>query len=157
MGKVAIPKEFAPNRHALPSQGGTVRYLGRQYDGEKLVHYRGFKEDLTPHKARVESLAKASDRLRGKSEYEYAGSVPRVVIHDWLMKQGKNWHEFATDKDLKAKFMAWYRGEYKLLMAGSHQERRLTTDRTRNPVRKPVGPSTGSRILKDYQKELSQL
>jgi len=155
MGKVALPKEFAPNRHAVANQNGTVRYLGRHYDGEKLVHVRGFKEDLNPHKKRVENLAKAAASKKG--EYEYAGSIPRIVIHDWLMKQGKNWHEFATDKDLKARFMAWYRTEYKLLMADTHQERRLTVNRTAVPVRKPTAPRLGSRILKDYQQEISQL
>lgn len=141
-----LPKQFQSGRHLLTQSGHTRKFLGRQYDGDKLVHYRGYQSDLNAVKRRAEFIAKGADNSR--SEYNYVGSVDRAVIHDWLMKQGKTWHEFATDKDLKARFMVFYRTEYPKMMADSYQERRLTVNRTTM-----TRPKLGAQILHSYQKE----
>jgi len=151
VGTVAhLPREFAPGRHALEVSGNNVRYLGRQFEGGKLVHYRGYKSDLKPVQKRVEAFANARPS-NWKSEYEYIGSVDRVVIHDWLMKRGKTWHEFATDRDLRGAFMSYYRAEYSKMMASSYQERRMTINRTKHSQ-----PRLGERILSAYRKETAQ-
>lgn len=155
MGRVVnMPRAFARDRYATEVSGNTVRYLGRQFEGGELVHYRGYRTNLEPVAKRVKAFTDARPS-NWKSEYEYIGSVDRVVIHDWLMRQGKNWHEFATDRDLKAKFMVFYRTEYPKMMAKAHQERRLTVNRTKHPVRKASSPSLGKSILDNYRKEMS--
>ena len=148
---VNLPRAFAAGRHALERSGNTVRYLGRQHEGGKLTHYRGYVEDLKPHLKRVKGFTDARPS-QWKSEYEYVGSVPRIVIHDWLMKQGKSWHQFATDRDLKAAFMVFFRTEYPKLMADAHQERRLTVNRTTQSK-----PRLGAQILGAYRKETASL
>ena len=123
-------------------ESGTQRSLLRQYGaGGKLEHYRHFREDINPHIERVERLSKL--QIDTKSEYRYIGSVPRIMINDWLIKQKKTWHDYVTDKDLKAKFLAWFRNDYQKLMANHYQKRRLESR------------LMGKTILKDYRKENS--
>ncbi len=135
----------------VANKAGTTRYLGRGYEGGQLTHYRGFSEDLRPHKARVEALAK--DAKESRHGMRYVGSVPRIVIDDWLRKQGKTWHDYVTDKDLKAKFMAWFRSEYKHMTASNYQERSLATNRATSGGRSVTAPKLGETILKNYQRE----
>lgn len=147
MAALGLPKAVQPNRHLVSATANTRKLLGRQYEGDKLTHYRVWQTDLNPVRQRVQAAAELTkDR---KSEYGYIGSVDRTVIHDWLMRQGKTWHDFATDKDLKAKFMAFYRQEYSLLMADSYRERPLAINRTK------TAPKLGATILHSYQKEMS--
>jgi hypothetical protein len=141
-----------PNKIFLDNRGGTTRFLGRQYEGGQLTHFRGFREDLRPHKQRVEEIAKGA--RESKHGMQYIGSVPRVVIHDWLMKQGKNWQDYATDRDLKAKFMAWFKSEYKLLTNAGHNERSLAINRSQSG-RLVSAPKLGAQILGNYQKEMA--
>jgi len=128
----------------VANEGGLQRSLLRQYDGGKLAHYRHLREDINPHIERVKRLSQL--QVENKSEYQYLGSIPRIMIDDWLRKQNKTWHEYATDKDLKGKFMAWYKGECQLLMAENYQERRLAVNRS-------LSRGRGASILKSYQKE----
>lgn len=128
----------------VANEGGMQRSIIRQYDGGKLEHVRHLREAMDPHIERVKRMSELSDG--SKSEYQYLGSIPRIMIHDWLLEQGKNWHDYVTDKDLKAKFMAWYRSECRLLMAENYQERRSAINRSLSRRR-------GATILKDYQKE----
>lgn len=129
----------------IRNEGGAVRSLLRQYGvSGRLEHYRKVSEDLDPHVARVEALAKAS--TPGK-EYRYEGSVPRVVIDDWLRTQGKTWQHWATDKELKAKFLVFFRTEYSKMNASTYRERSLSINRT-------TAPKFGAKILSDYRKEL---
>ena len=113
----------------VSNRNGTRHGLASERDGSgKIVHYRTFRTDLNPAIKRTETIAK--NVIPGKSEYAYLGSVSMDVVADWVRKQGKTMHDFATDKDLKAKFMAYYRSEYSKLMASSYQERSLAVNRT---------------------------
>ena len=131
----------------VANEGGTKRSLLRHYEAEKLTHVRHLQEDINPHIKRVESISKDNGH-GGKTEYQYLGSVPRIMIDDWLRKQGKNWHDYATDKELKAKFMAWFKTDCQKLLASNYQERKLAVNRT-------TAPKLGATILHQYQKELS--
>ena len=133
----------------ISNKGGSTKYLGRGYEGGQLTHYRGWTEDLRPHKARVEAIAR--DAKESKHGMQYVGSVPRIVIHDWLQERQKSWHDFATDKDLKAKFMAWFKSDYKHMTSANYNERSLGTNRTRHGVR--TAPKLGETILKNYHRE----
>lgn len=134
-----------PTEFLVENQGGMQKSLLRHYDGGELSHVRHFREDLDPHIKRVEQLSKL--QVENKSEYQYLGSVPRIMIDHWLREQGKNWNDYATDKDLKAKFMVWFKSDCQKLLASNYQERRLAINRTVS------GPRTGATILKNYQRE----
>jgi len=138
------------NEFLVAQEGGMSRSLLRQYDGGKLNHYTHFREDLDPHMKRVRSLSE--DIRPGKSEYEYIGSVPRIMIHKWLIEQGKSWHEYATDKDLKAKFMVWFKTDCQKMLASNYQERVTSVVSGLGPT----APSTGAKILKEYREENKQ-
>lgn len=112
----------------VANEGGLQRSILRHYDGGQLSHVRHLREDINPHIDRVEQISKL--QIENKSEYQYLGSIPRIMIDDWLREQGKNWNDYATDKDLKAKFMAWYKSDCQKLMASNYQERRLSINRT---------------------------
>lgn len=140
---------MAGSKFALPGSG-SGKYLGRGYEGARLTHYRGWREDLRPHQIRAEAIAR--DSKDSKNETRYLGSVPRIVIHDWLNKQQKTWVDFATDRELKAKFMLWYKSEYKMLMADSFRERSLTINRSLTG-RTATRPKLGAQILNQYRQE----
>lgn len=130
----------------VANEGGLQRSIIRHYDGGKLEHIRHLREDIDPHIKRVERLSQLS--AEGKSEYQYLGSVPRIMIDTWLREQGKTWRDYVTDKDLKAKFMVWFKSDCQKLMAENYQERRLAINRSLSRKR-------GASILKSYQKEAS--
>ncbi len=130
----------------VANDGGLQRSLLRHYDGGRLEHVRHLREDINPHIKRVEQLAKL--QIENKSEYQYLGSVPRIMIDDWLRSQGKNWNDYVTDKDLKAKFMAWFKSDCQRLMAENYQERRLAVNRS-------LFSRRGASILDNHRKEMS--
>lgn len=133
----------------VASEGGMRRYLGRQFEGGQLTHYRVQSEDLRPAQRRAEQIAKGSRESR--FGMQFIGSVPRIVIDDWLRARGKTWHEYATDPDLKAKFLAWYRTDYSKFMADSFRERSLSINRSRSG--RLAAPSMGSRALAEWRQE----
>ena len=134
---------FRQGRAAVSRSGTGVRYLGRQYDGGQLTHYRGYKVNLQPIMERVKIMALRAACLGQTGEFGYQGSVPREVIHHWLTNVvKKSWHEYATDEDLKKKFMKWFKAEFPACFADYYRERPLSINR-----------SLGSRVLEDYRKE----
>lgn len=151
----SIRERFKGNPSRLPVSniGGTTRYLGRQYEGGKLTHYRGFREDLRPYVDRAKDISSGASYSR--DGFGYLASVPRIVIHDWLMKQGKDWSDFATDDDLSAKFKKWFFSHYKKMTAAAHAERSLKINRTTSGGRTQSAPKLGASILNDYRKEIA--
>lgn len=142
-----------PNKLPVSNYGGTTRYLGRQYEGGKLVHYRGWRENLRPYVDRAKAIAQGNRYSR--HGFGYMGSVPRVLIHHWLNGQEKTWEDFATDKELKAKFRKWFETNYRKMLADEHRERPLSINRTKSGGRTMTRPKLGAQILNDYRKETS--
>lgn len=139
------------DRLIVASEGNLRRYLGRERGaGGRLEHFRVMSEDLNPHLKRAERIAKGA--VDSRHGVRYLGSVPRIVIHDWLVKNQKTWHDFATDEHLKARFLSWYKTEYSRLMADTYRERGLATNRSRHGR---LATSLGSRIVNEYRKELA--
>lgn len=130
----------------VANEGGLQRSLLRHYDAGQLTHVRHLREDIDPHMQRVERISKL--QVENKSEYQYLGSIPRIMIDDWLRKEGKNWNDYVTDKDLKAKFLVWWRTDCQKLQAKTYQERRLAINRS-------LSRGRGASILKNYQQENS--
>ena len=134
----------------LLAQAGETRMgFASEHDGRELKHYRTYRTDLDPAIKRTKQIAQSTDGSKF-GEHQYIGSLDRTVIDDWLRKQGKDWHDWATDKELKAKFMAYYRTEFSKLMADTYQERKLTINRTL-----AARPQGGQTILDNYRKEMA--
>jgi len=140
-----------PNKLPISNVGGTVKYLGRQYEGGKLTHYRGWKEDLRPYVDRAKAIANGSSY--SKNGYGYLGSMPRIVIDHWLRQQGKTWEDYGRDNELSAKFKKWFESNFKKMLAGAHQERSLAINRSIGG--RTGGPRLGAQILNDYREETS--
>jgi hypothetical protein len=141
MGKLV----FKNGRAAVRQEGNAIRYLGRQYEGGKLVHYRGYRVDLAPHIERVKLMALRSS-VTGETSYQ--ASIPREVLDDWLRKREKDWNQYATDQDLKKEFYKWFKREYPALCADFYRERSLKTNRA-------TAPRLGASILNSYRLENS--
>ena len=95
-------------RRVTGQVGDVQKYLAHE-DG-KL--YRGMRQDMTEAIRRVRYL---DDKVNGASSkdnragWKYAGSVPVVVLTDWLSKNGYTWPAFATNEDgCKDKFLRWF-------------------------------------------------
>ncbi len=142
-----------PNRLPISNYGGTTKFLGRQYEGGKLAHYRGWAENLTPYADRAKAIASGGGY--SKNGFGYLATIPRIVIHDWLMRQGKTWADYATDDDLSRKFKDWFMGRYKKMTTAAYQERSLAINRSTSGGRTASAPKLGATILNDYRKELA--
>ena len=119
---------------------GTVKYMGLEHDGSNRVqHYRGYKEDLTPYLQRTAFFA-SIDRHKG-SELKYVGSIPRIWIQDQLTKLGKTWNDYACDRDLHDKVIDLWKSLATKFTADNYRKR------------KPHGPSMGSKVLNDWRSE----
>ncbi len=139
-----------PKKLGISNLGGTTKYLGREHDGAKLVHYRGWREDLRPHVDRVKAIAEGS--TYSKHGYGYMGSIPTVVILHWLNQNGKTFEDWGQDPELKARFKKWYQTRFKKLLADAHRERPLAINRS---LSGRTAPRLGSTILNDYRKEVA--
>lgn len=152
---VSIRQRFRgnPKKLGISNYGGTTKYLGREHQAGKLVHFRGWREDLRPHVDRVKAISEGS--TYSKSGFGYLGTIPRILIHHWLNSQKKTWEDWGTDKELKAKFRRWFEGTYSKMLASSHRERPLAINRTTSGGRTATRPKLGAQILNDYRKEMA--
>ncbi len=141
-----------PNRLPISNVGGTVKFLGRQYEGGKLVHYRGWRENLQPYVDRAKAIANGSSY--SKHGYGYLGSMPRIVIDAWLRERGKTWEDYGRDNELSDQFKKWFQSNFKKMLASAHQERSLAINRSIGG-RTGSAPRLGATILDDYRKEQS--
>jgi hypothetical protein len=71
----------------------------RGFSTEDGKHFRSETQELGPAIRRVE-LIKQAQMATQKSALDkrYVGSVPITVIHDWLMKHGYKWEEYARNE-----------------------------------------------------------
>ncbi len=92
--------------------GDVTKYFGLEHDGKKVKHVRGHRQNCQPALDRVKRLSQAAPtRLEKGGEYQYIGSIPRVMIDSWLNERGATWHQYATDKDLKRAFTLFMTAE----------------------------------------------
>lgn len=131
------------------NEGGAIRSLLAQRGASgKLEHFRHYREDLGPAIRRTREMTAYTDHSARNVEFRYEGSIPRIVLHDWLTKKGKTWRDYATDPDLKKDFLAWFRGSRDMteFKADSYRERPLFINRA-------TAPKLGKVILDNYRKE----
>lgn len=133
------------------NEGGAMRFVLSQYSvSGKIEHFRHFREDLEPAIQRTKDLAEQTTHSGKGRNFGYEGSVPRIVIHDWLKENGKTWHQYATDGDVRKAFLKWFRSSRDMtkFQAKTYQERRLTVNRA-------TAPRLGKTILDNYRKEVA--
>lgn len=131
------------------NEGGAVRSLLAQRGvSGRLEFYRHFREDLGPAMQRTKEMTAYTDHSARNVNLKYEGSVPRVMIHKWLMEQGKSWHDYATDGDLRDKFLSWFKGnrDFNRFHADSYRERNLSINRSK-------GGRTGRQVLSEWRQE----
>lgn len=96
----------------------------RGFASEDGRNFRTEHQDLTPVKKHVEFLqAKVNEAptVGNKNGWHFAGSIPTVVLTDWLNKHQLNMNDFATNRDdTKTKFMAYLRSEMPAFL-GEHK------------------------------------
>ena len=100
------------SKRAVSTYGtDTVRYSGSQFEGDKLVNYRGFRQDISPIIDRVSSIAEAvnSRGAHEKKDWRYVGSIPMSMLVDWCAKNRYSYNDWATNRDgAKDKFKKWF-------------------------------------------------
>ena len=103
--------------------GDVTKYFGVERDGSGHVqHYRGHRQDVAPVLDRVKRISQAQPgRFSRMGEHQYLGTIPRTMIDDWLNRQGKTWHDYATDDDLKRRFLLFMTAERPRFFMKSHQ------------------------------------
>ena len=94
----------------------------RGFKPEDGAHYRTEHQDLGPAIRRSQLIREAEERNgTGDNDRRYVGSVPMVVVTDWLNKNGYLWEEWARNEGgipgmmypesktgVKNKFMAYF-------------------------------------------------
>jgi len=91
--------------------GGAGDY-SRSFSVEDGKFYRGFHQDLGPAIKRVEMIRDAQ-RLRTRADNptdrQYIGSVPVVVLLDWLKAHGYTYDQFARrEGNIRDEFKRYY-------------------------------------------------
>ena len=98
----------------------------RTFSYEDGKSYRGYHLDADKAKAHVKHKQDQSDYF--KRDWRYVGSIPMelVVKYQHQLPEDERadfWHRFATDKDVKAKFLTWLKANYPELLPGHSSTR----------------------------------
>ena len=88
--------------------------------------YRGYHLDTEAAKSHVKHKQDQSEYY--KKDWRYVGSVPMefLVKYQHQLPEDERadfWHRFATDKDVKAKFLTWLKANYSELLPGHSSKR----------------------------------
>lgn len=90
---------------------GDIRPVKKSGDIERLFgvedgkHYRKWRQETGPalqHVADTNALIQANGPSKG---WEYRGSIPFVMILDWLKDKPYSLHDFAAQKDVRKEFL----------------------------------------------------
>ena len=105
-------------RHRLVKAGGGSSQTFSYEDGKT---YRGYHLDTEAAKSHVKY--KEDQAQYYKKDWRYAGSIPMelLVKYQHQLPQDERadfWSDFATDKDVKAKFLTWFKANYPELLPG---------------------------------------
>jgi len=93
----------------------------RTFSYEDGVTYRGYHLNVDDAKSHVKYKQDQSDYF--KKDWRYVGSIPvelMVKYQHQLPSDERDsfWSDFATDKDVKAKFLSWFKANYPELLPG---------------------------------------
>lgn len=93
--------------------GDVTKYFASENDSSgRQQHFRGHRQRVDPILDLVKRRAQnGPGRFAPSKEHKYIGTIPRTMLDDWLNEQGKTWHEYATDTDLRKAFLLFMTAE----------------------------------------------
>ena len=96
--------------------------VGRTLSYEDGKTYRGYHLNVEDAKAHVRYNEAVQDYRKGK-DWRYVGSIPMELLVKYQHQLPSDerdsfWSDFATDKDVKAKFLSWFKANYPELLPG---------------------------------------
>ena len=76
----------------ISQNGDVTKWIASERDvNGELKHYRGFSQDTSKTVDMVREKAQAAPgRFSKKGEHQYVGSIPMVMLQDWLKGRGKD-------------------------------------------------------------------
>ena len=99
----------------------------RTFSYEDGKTYRGYHLDTDAAKAHVKYKEDQSQYY--KKDWRYVGSVPMELLVKYQSQLPPDesvsfWSDFATDKDVKTKFLTWLKANYPELLPGHSSSNR---------------------------------
>ena len=96
--------------------------VGRTLSYEDGKAYRGYHLNVENAKAHVRYNEAVQDYRKGK-DWRYVGSIPMELLVKYQHQLPEDerasfWSDFATDKDVKTKFLSWFKANYPELLPG---------------------------------------
>ena len=93
----------------------------RGFATEDGKNYRVERQDIAPTLDHVKFLSEkvnTAPKSGNKNEWSYLGSIPKLVLSDWLKNNHYTWDQYARNEDFaKEKFLKWVRREAPKLLA----------------------------------------
>ena len=110
--------------HRLTKAG---RGSAQSFSYEDGQGYRGYHLDTEAAKSHVRYKQDQSEYF--KKDWRYVGSVPMELLVKYQGQlppdeSASFWSDFATDKDVKAKFLTWFKANYPELIPGHSSSKR---------------------------------
>ena len=98
----------------------------RTFSYEDGKSYRGYHLDADKAKAHVKYKQDQSQYF--KKDWKYQGSIPMELAVKYQQQLPEDerasfWSDFATDKEVKQKFIAWLQSNYPELLPGYSSKR----------------------------------
>ena len=95
--------------------------VGRTLSYEDGKSYRGYHLNVEDAKSHVKLKQDQSDYF--KKDWKYVGSIPMELMVKYQHQLPSDerdsfWSDFATNKDVKAKFLSWFKANYSELLPG---------------------------------------
>lgn len=82
--------------------GDITNYFGvqRETGTNKVQHFRGMKQDITPIIKRHQAITQAQEAApKGARTRQYIGSIPMSFLVDWLTANHYTWDQYARNVD----------------------------------------------------------
>ncbi len=93
----------------------------RGFASEDGNHYRTERQNMKPvldHVKHLDDKVNSAPKAGNKNEMQYVGSIPLLVLTDWLKDNGYLMEHWARDEDrCKQKFMSYLKTEMPAFLA----------------------------------------
>jgi len=87
----------------------------RGFASEDGLNYRTERQEMDPvlrHIKFLDDKVNQAPTVGNQNDWHYAGSIPMVVLTDWVNKNGFSMHDFAVNNNnCKTRFMAYLKSE----------------------------------------------
>lgn len=120
--------------------------LVRFFAHEDGVHYRGHTQNLDPALDRVKRLNEINERPT-KNGWRYGGSIPVVMLTEWLNKTKHRMDEFARSRELRQEFIRWMQDRDRRGFIADDGQYKIRRRGTINADQQLRGTESGSTII----------